>query len=125
MTGQVKEEILTRLGELGLFVSAGRITFSPTLLRQSEFLAQAQTFRYVDVTDQTQELALPAGSLAYTFCQVPLAYCAASAQKMTVTFRDGRTQFIHGNSLDAELSQQIFERTGQVAHIAVATAVGM
>ena len=120
MTGQVKEEILTRLGELGLFVNAGRITFSPTLLRQSEFLAQAQTFRYVDVAGQTRELALPAGSLAYTFCQVPIACRAASAPQITVTFRDGRTQTIDGGSLDADLSEQIFQRTGQIAHIAVA-----
>ena len=38
MTGQVKEEILTRLGEMGLFVKDGKITFHPVLLREEEFL---------------------------------------------------------------------------------------
>ncbi|MEZ4646669.1 MAG: hypothetical protein R3E31_28750 [Chloroflexota bacterium] len=33
MTGQVKEEILTRWGELGVFVQDGVLHFAPTLLR--------------------------------------------------------------------------------------------
>ena len=37
MTGQVKEEILTRFGELGLRVSDGTVRFEPSLLRPSEF----------------------------------------------------------------------------------------
>ncbi|MCY7288693.1 MAG: hypothetical protein LH624_10715, partial [Cryobacterium sp.] len=37
MTGQVKEEVLTRLGELGLRVEDGRIRLRPTLLRASEW----------------------------------------------------------------------------------------
>ena len=36
MTGSVKEEILTRLGELGVEVKAGRLPFEPTLLAASE-----------------------------------------------------------------------------------------
>lgn len=41
MTGQVKKELLTRLGELGLFVRHGRIHFAPTLLCDDEFLESA------------------------------------------------------------------------------------
>ena len=36
MTGQVKEEILTRWGELGLRVRDGRIQFDPVLLDEAE-----------------------------------------------------------------------------------------
>ena len=36
MTGQVKEEILTRWGELGLRVHEGRIRFDPVLLDEAE-----------------------------------------------------------------------------------------
>ena len=35
MTGQVKEEILTRFGELGCFVHNGKIYFNISLLRKS------------------------------------------------------------------------------------------
>ena len=41
MTGQVKEEVITRLGELGLAVEGGQIHFRPHLLRASEFLEDA------------------------------------------------------------------------------------
>lgn len=37
MTGQVKEEILTRWGELGLFVENGRLRIAPALLHKREF----------------------------------------------------------------------------------------
>src|SRR5690606_32056530 len=40
MTGQVKEEILTRFGELGVTVADGIVTFAPRLLAQSEFLRE-------------------------------------------------------------------------------------
>ena len=39
MTGQVKEEILTRFGELGFRVRSGRITLTPGLLDAHEMLA--------------------------------------------------------------------------------------
>ena len=34
MTGQVKEDILSRIGELGVFVDEGQIMFHPCLLRK-------------------------------------------------------------------------------------------
>ena len=40
MTGQVKEEVITRLIELGVFVSSGCICFNPFILRKSEFLTK-------------------------------------------------------------------------------------
>ena len=49
MTGQVKEEILTRFGELGLFVDAGIITFHPNLLCINEMTTSSSVFRYVDI----------------------------------------------------------------------------
>ena len=38
MTGQVKEDIICRFGELGVRVREGRISIDPTLLSDSEFL---------------------------------------------------------------------------------------
>ena len=47
MTGQVKEDILSRIGELGVFVNRGQITFNPCLLRADEFLTESKNFEYV------------------------------------------------------------------------------
>ena len=38
MTGQVKEDIICRFGELGVRVSGGKVSFHPTLLDPGEFL---------------------------------------------------------------------------------------
>ena len=72
MTGQVKEEVLTRFGELGIRVNNGKVVFEPSLLRQCEFLTKDASFRYLDVNNQWQTIELAAGSLAFTWCQYPL-----------------------------------------------------
>ena len=74
MTGQVKEDILSRFGELGVFVSEGKLHFKPCLLRKDEFLHQPITFEYLDVHSKHQQLQLEAGSLGFTYCQVPVIY---------------------------------------------------
>ena len=74
MTGQVKEDILCRWGELGVQIADGRIAFRPSLLREAEFLSDPATFGYVDVNGESQTLALDAGMLAFTYCQVPVVY---------------------------------------------------
>lgn len=119
MTGQVKEEILTRFGEMGVFVEGGEIVFNPILLRQQEFLAQAQVFCYLDVHDQPQEIPLPAGSLAYTFCQTPIVYQVAETSKIEVSFADGGAREIPDNRLEASLSRHIFRRDGSLKLIRV------
>ncbi len=119
MTGQVKEEVLTRLGEMGLCVRAGEIVFNPVLLRKQEFLTQEHVFRYIDISGQQQEITLPAGSLVYTFCQVPVIYCCSSSRQIEVLFADGTKTEIAGNCLDRELSRSIFQRTGKIHHILV------
>ena len=45
MTGQVKEDIVSRFYELGFFVNDGKITFDPTILRKSEFIEEEKSFK--------------------------------------------------------------------------------
>ncbi len=119
MTGQVKEEILTRRAELGLFVAHGQIRFNPNLLRQQEFFQHPQTFGYIDVQGQPQTIELPARSLAYTFCQVPVLYRRADIAQIEINLADGTRQFNPGYELDAETSQHIFCRDGSVTRLIV------
>ena len=49
MTGQVKEDILSRFGELGVFVKDGKLLFNPSLLRKEEFLKESAIFKYTDI----------------------------------------------------------------------------
>ena len=58
MTGQVKEDILSRIGELGVSVKEGVVKFKPGLLMKDEFLKSAQTFHYVDLNQKNREISL-------------------------------------------------------------------
>ncbi len=49
MTGQVKEEILARWGELGIQVDNGCVLFDPRLLRADEFMAEPERMSYLDI----------------------------------------------------------------------------
>ena len=49
MTGQVKEEILTRQGELGVRIRDGRLYFQPLLLRRRELCDGPDEFRFFDL----------------------------------------------------------------------------
>ncbi|ADG73490.1 conserved hypothetical protein [Cellulomonas flavigena DSM 20109] len=123
MTGQVKEEVLARLGELGLRVEDGRVVVRPDLLRPDEWRTAPTTFSFHDVGRRAQELWLPAGSLAFTFCQVPVVYRrvdAPGAALAVVAHRaDGTRVEGVGGVLDAATSRCVFRRTGDVVRIDV------
>jgi hypothetical protein len=119
MTGQVKEDIISRFGELGVLVTEGRISFAPRMLRRSEFLGRDQTFRYVDISGKSIEIALEKNSLAFTYCQVPVIYKLATQCKIEVVLNHGSINLIDGQTLDQELSAWIFNRTGDVAQLVV------
>lgn len=119
MTGQVKEDILSRIGELGVFVRNGSIQFRPCLLRIGEFLKETTPFEYVDVHQQTQQLTLPTDSLAFTYCQVPIVYTLSEAYELKVTQRDGTAFTSASNELDRINSSKLFSRTGEITSIHV------
>ncbi len=119
MTGQVKEDIISRFGELGVSVQDGKITFNPGLLRKSEFLETAEMFNYFSVQNQNCAIALEAGSLAYTFCQVPVVYHNSPENRIILTNRDGEPLQFDGLTIDNKNSREIFNRTGLVMQIDV------
>jgi hypothetical protein len=125
MTGQVKEELLTRAGELGVFVERGLLSFRPVLLRRREFTSTATVFEYVDVHGQRRSIELPAGSLAYTFCQVPVVYIAADEKRIEVRYADGRLQELTGSDLHTETSQHILRRDGRIKQLTVYVPQGL
>jgi len=117
MTGQVKEDILCRFGELGIVVSEGKLGFAPHMLRKDEFLESAAVFEYVDVNAQQQQLAVEAGSLCFTYCQIPIVYQLADENQLQVALNDGTQLTSDGLSLDIATSNKIFQRSGEVTHI--------
>jgi hypothetical protein len=119
LTGQVKEDILCRWGELGVFVQSGQLRFRPLLLRQKEFLSAPAEFSYWDVSGQPRRLRLKAGSLAFTYCQTPVIYELGRKDSLAVSLADGSRQQEDTLRIDAETSRSLFERTGHVTRITV------
>lgn len=119
MTGQVKEELLTRMGELGVTISGGQIAFRPRLLEPGEWGAGPAIFSTIDVAGRRRELSLPRGAIAFTLCQVPLVYVQGAAPQISIHLSDGTTCSIPGDTLDPATSHRLFARDGTIEAISV------
>ncbi|MDD3011085.1 MAG: hypothetical protein PHU97_07190 [Bacteroidales bacterium] len=119
LTGQVKEDIISRLGEFGVFIRQGVITFSPSLLNSDEILQSEQFFRYYDINGSENTIALCAHQLAFTFCQVPVVYHFGAEQKIVIEYSNEQKNEIAGYRVDPATSEKIFKRTGEVKSIRV------
>jgi hypothetical protein len=120
MTGQVKEQILARFGELGVCVAGGRLRFWPVLLRRSEFRSQAGTADFTDLEGTPVSIDVPAGALAFSVCQVPVVYRLIRHEAWIRIIETGGASITQtGDRLDAEQSRAIFDRTGRIARLEV------
>jgi len=119
MTGQVKEDVLCRFGELGVFVNNGMLQFNPRLLRSEEFLEASKTFTYSNVNKEVKTIQLEKDTLCFTYCQIPIIYNLGDENAVKVDFTDGKTLQFNTHSLDTETSKKVFSRTGEVETIMV------
>lgn len=119
MTGQVKEEVLSRFGELGVRVDGGAVRFQPSLLRAREFVRAARQFRYLDVNGDWQEIDVPASGLAFTWCQVPVVYTIDDKADtgLTVLWDSGDKETFPELALSPETSAELFQRSGRIRQL--------
>lgn len=95
MTGQVKEEVITRWGELGMEINKGKLKINPALLLRKEFGAD--------------------GRLSFTRFGTPFEYRLGDGAGVKV-FVDSNE---FGESLSESLSRDLFERKGKVKRVEV------
>ncbi|MCU0771804.1 MAG: hypothetical protein MUE94_08575 [Verrucomicrobia bacterium] len=119
LTGQVKEDVLCRFGELGVRIEGGELHFRPGLLRRDEFVTGPSDFVYCDVSGARCRLRLKRGELAFTYGQVPVLYRLAAKDSLTLFRTDGTRQHRETLRLDSDESRQIFNRTGVIGKIEV------
>ncbi len=125
MTGQVKEDIIARWGELGILVRKGCIRYDPILLRRKEFLSDPGEFIYYDVTGIKKVIPLEKDTLAYTYCQVPVKYNLSKERKILLYFKDGTEKWIEGDTIHEDNASFIFRREGTILRIDVWLEPGM
>jgi len=119
MTGQVKEDILSRFGEFGVTYKNGQVLFEPRLLQKSEFLSQPSVLKYIDVQGVEKELTLNKGQLAFTLCQVPIIYTLSSKGQMVISRKDGTELILDTTILNREMTRLLFNRGGELTAIQV------
>lgn len=119
MTGLVKEEILTRQAEMGLTIRDGCISFDLQLLDRNELMSQPFDFSYYDVNGAQKHIQLPAKSLAFTICQIPVTLKKSDRDEIILQFKDGSTHKIQGHAIDGNSSASIFLRDGNIQGVQV------
>ncbi len=91
MTGQVKEDIISRFFELGVSVHDGQITFCPTMLTDADFKD---------------------GELRFSYCGTEIIYSKKSKDRFAQREKTGLT-------LSKEQSAHIFARDGQIKQLII------
>ena len=119
MTGQVKEDILTRIGELGLNVTQGKLSFRPAILQKREFLTQNLNANFISVDGIETPVFLEKDTLAFSFCQVPIIYSFGSKEELKILYKDRSMNHTDSLELDKIQSEKIFQRTGEILQISV------
>ena len=120
MTGQVKEELLARMHEVGVRIEGGEIVFDSLLLRSEECLESAEAWPVIDLAGSRRVVDLEPGSLGLTLCQVPVVIQLRPGEGMIeIEFADGTTTQLVGRRIDRDTSRAIFLRSGDVATVRV------
>ena len=119
MTGQVKEDVLSRFGELGVVVENGELQFKPNLLRKDEFLKTSKSFKYTAIDKEVKEIKLEKDSLCFTYCQIPVVYKLGTENAIQLIHVNGNELKIEGQVIDGVTSEKIFSRSGEIEKIVV------
>ncbi len=119
MTGQVKEDIISRMGELGVIVNNGEISFNTKLLNQKEFLTKEKTFSYISINQEQENLKLFKNQLGFTICQIPIIYSLNNLNGIKVYYKDGKIDKQNTNIINSEISRKVFMRTNEISYIEV------
>ena len=117
MTGQVKEDILSRWGQLGLQVENGAIVFRPCLLRRELFLGEPAEFEYIDALGEERSVRLESGQLALTFGQTLFVVELGAKEGVEVEFADGTRAERDEGRLTLEESRSVFRRDGGLKRV--------
>ncbi|MCD8482896.1 MAG: hypothetical protein LR015_09695 [Verrucomicrobia bacterium] len=125
MTGQVKEDILCRLLEWGVFVRAGRLSFVDGFFdKERELLMEPAECQFVHVNGSAESIMLDSGSCLFSCCQIPIIYRSAGFSKsnITVHYFNGNKVTIDDTELPFNISEEVFQRRGLVSRIEVSFA---
>ncbi len=119
MTGQVKEDILSRFGELGICIKEGKLHFEPHLLQKEEFLTDEKKVFFFDVQGKKNETMVGKDALFFTICSVPVVYQIAETEGIEVVDEKAISKSYNQTCLPIEDTKNLFKRNGKIISIKV------
>lgn len=119
MTGQVKEDVISRFIELGIRVVDGKLTFDTSLIQDDEFLKSEKEFSFYDLNQQWKTMKVNKGALAYTYCQIPVLINSKTGTQIELKFTNGTSEIINGLTLSQVQTAGIFGRLGNIESIQI------
>lgn len=119
MTGQVKEDVLSRWIELGVRVKDGRLSFTPFGLSRKEQLTETIDLKYMDQNRMWKALTIQEGEVGFTYLGIPVVYSEGSVDAISIHFVDGKETKLDDTRLPADLSAACFERKSGIEVIRV------
>jgi hypothetical protein len=101
LTGQVKEDILSRFNELGLLIDKGEIKILPVLLQEDDFINGINS------------------ELGFTFCNTSFVFRKGEDRYIIVYWTDKGVQplKLFSGSIPGYISEHIFNRSGKILQI--------
>jgi hypothetical protein len=118
MTGQVKEDILCRWGEFGVYAHEGKLFFNPTIVRTEEYVEEQKDFEFYDVGNKKKTLTIPKHALCFTYCQVPIVYHKESnSYGIELILNNEEKKKIDQYHLDPVDAANLFSRNGKISQI--------
>ena len=111
MTGQVKEELLTRRMEFGVRFEKGIVSFQPSLMLDDEWPTAP---RMNSILNRT----VSAGEVVFQLCGVPVIYSHGSSPKIEIHTAQGVTE-ISGTTLPKSWSSSLFARDGEITELRI------
>ena len=117
MTGQVKEDLLSRFTEVGVHIKDSTLCFRLDLFDLDELTDAPAELIYCDVAGEFKTVAVPENGFAYTMFQVPIVYQPGDTDLINVMLADGSELKIEGTSIDQATSEKLFSRMGEVVQI--------
>jgi hypothetical protein len=121
LTGMVKEGVICRFMELGVHFEQQTIRFQPRILRHAEFIKELSSTEIIRIDGSTKKYQLAKDSLLFTLVQTPVIYTLTDADSISIDIKysDGRQTSQRSSTLDAELANNIINRSGTVDHLVV------
>ncbi|OIP85247.1 MAG: hypothetical protein AUK44_00285 [Porphyromonadaceae bacterium CG2_30_38_12] len=105
MTGQVKEDIISRFAELGISITNGCLRVDPFRLKKTDFLQPNNTYLFPYIK--------------FTYCSIPFVYQQDGKKGIEVIYANTSSEITTYYSLNVIQSNQIFNRSADISKIVI------